>query len=285
MRTWLSVLALAALLLATQLAAAAPIAKIEACTKPAAPPRFEDETYYELAHRAGSPGALRDALETILSNGTIKHSYSCVWDMLEESDEDPDNPDNVILLYTGESWPKSVRDTGSSTTGWNREHVWPKSHGFPNEGSVAYTDAHHLRACEKRVNSVRNDNDFKEGGDAWCMLPYNNPVNDCDVVGYRTSTTFEVPDKFKGEVARMVFYMEARNQGQDSNTPSLTIVEKSTAQQSQPYLGWLCTLLRWHNDQGVSERELYRNDVIYQWQYNRNPFIDHPEWVNELWSC
>lgn len=278
------VLALAALL---ALAAAAPILpslnERNACTKPDRPPTYVDEVYYADVHAAEDAREMRAALALLLSNGTLSHSYSCVWDMCEEADEDPSNPDNVILVYTGESWPKSQRDTGSSTTGWNREHVWPKSKGFPDEGDVPYTDGHHLFAAEKRVNSMRSNKDYKDGGDAVCLLPYKNDINDCDVITYTTSSTWEVPDDYKGQLARVIFYMEVRNQGQDNDTPTLEVIDESTG--SIPYFGWLCTLLEWHHDFPVTEREMFRNNAIYSWQYNRNVFVDHPEWVDELWSC
>ena len=71
----------------------------------------------------------------------------CIWHILMEADEDLDNPNNVIAIYTRRSIPKSRRDHGQNDQdSWNREHVWAKSHGFKKKSQHAYTDAHHLAA-------------------------------------------------------------------------------------------------------------------------------------------
>jgi endonuclease I len=94
-------------------------------------------------------------------------SYAEVWGALDFTDEDPDNADNVILLYTGRSHPKpdkvsSVLNPNHDNDSWNREHVWPKSHGFPSEGQLAHTDIHHLRPADVTCNSDRGNLDFDE---------------------------------------------------------------------------------------------------------------------------
>jgi hypothetical protein len=83
---------------------------------------------------------LRSVLHEIAKQGHSRLSYADVWGALDFTDEDPDNPDNVILLYTGRSHPKAdkvstVLNPDHNNDSWNREHVWPKSHGFPSQGS------------------------------------------------------------------------------------------------------------------------------------------------------
>ncbi|MBT3824842.1 MAG: hypothetical protein HOF96_07665, partial [Candidatus Marinimicrobia bacterium] len=109
--------------------------------------------YYDSAQDL-SGSQLKTALHDIISDH-VKYPYTStatdVWDILKETDEDPDNAENVILLYTGRSQAKTENSGESSTTGsnrWNREHVWSKSHGFPDEIDTAYTDIHHLRPCD-----------------------------------------------------------------------------------------------------------------------------------------
>jgi hypothetical protein len=90
---------------------------------------------------------LRRVLNEIATHGHSRLSYAEVWGALDFTDEDPDNPANVILLYTGLSHPKpdkvsSTLNPNHDNDSWNREHVWPKSHGFPNEGQLAHTDIH-----------------------------------------------------------------------------------------------------------------------------------------------
>jgi len=251
------------------------------CAKPTPLPTFNDSTYYRTAHAATTATELRRALETTAATGFIDLTYSCIWTVLEEADQDPNNSSNVRLLYTDESWPKAERDTGSSTTGWNREHVWPKSHGFPDESDLPYCDAHHLRAAEKRVNNRRSDKDFDEGGTAFCLQPYGGSTSDCEILSYDTTTTFEVPEFHRGDVARMALYLDLRY---GSTEYELQLVDRSTYRSSLPELGFLCTLLQWQKEDPVSSFEQGRNQVVWYYQGNRNPFIDHPEWVDELWA-
>ncbi len=244
-----------------------------ACNKPSGIPQFDLDSYYQSA--IGKTGdLLKSELNKIIKKHH-RHSYSCVWNILRESDEDPDNPDNVILLYTGRSQDKSRRDQGGNDqNAWNREHVWAKSHGFKSKGQHAHTDAHHLRPTDKSVNADRGNKDFANGGSSH---------NEC--IGCKsTSITWEPPDSVKGDVARMMFYMVVRYEGEDqSSTPDLELVERSTFVGS-PRFGKLCDLYGWHKQDQVSDWEKNRNSVVYSWQGNRNPFIDHPEFVQAIWG-
>jgi endonuclease I len=228
-----------------------------------------DDTYY--AGAIGLEGeALRDALHGIISEQT-KISYSQVWDALMLTDEDPANPDNVIELYTGDSMPKSAN--GGGTENWNREHVWAKSHGDFGEATGPGTDVHHLRPEDVRVNSMRGNLDFDEGG---------SPVDGCAGC-FRDSDSFEPRDEVKGDVARMVFYMAVRYEGTDG-WPDLEPNE-TTGNGSAPAIGRLSVLLEWNAEDPPDAFEEHRNDVIYEEvQGNRNPFIDHPEWADSIFG-
>ena len=175
---------------------------------------------------------------------------------------------------------QSDRDTGTEVIAWNREHCWPKSKGFPAESTYAYNDAHHLRAADKRVNNQRNNKDYKNGGSLLCVHPYQS--SSCQVDAYQTSTTFEVPDKDKGDVARMMFYMDVRYEGQSTKEPDITLVNRVTG--SEPYLGYLCDLIQWAKQDPISSWEKTRHNKIYEWHLNRNPFVDHPEWIDTLFG-
>ena len=88
----------------------------------------------------------------------------------------------------------------------------------------------------------------------------------------------------KGDAARMVFYMAVRYEGNDqSDTPDLELVDRLT-DTGEPHFGKLCTLVTWSSQDPVSPDERRRNDVVYSWQGNRNPFIDHPEFVPLIWG-
>ncbi|WP_285102419.1 endonuclease [Promicromonospora sp. MEB111] len=224
--------------------------------------------YYDAA--AGRTGtALRSALHGIIDDHTGV-SYATVWTALQETDEDSSNPDNVIEFYSGESISKTLN--GGDPDDWNREHTWAQSHGDFGTATGPGTDLHHLRPTDVTVNSTRGNKDFDNGGSAVSECP------DC----FTDSNSFEPADQFKGDVARALFYMAIRYEG-DDGWPNLELNE-STSNGSVPLHGKISVLLAWHAADPVSAAEIRRNDIIYgDWQHNRNPFIDHPEWAESIW--
>ncbi|WP_433790113.1 endonuclease I family protein [Actinoplanes sp. CA-252034] len=234
----------------------------------AIPARAAAADYYDAA--AGLSGArLKDALHDVISTGTTAISYRRVWDALKVTDEDPSNPDNVILLYSGFSRAKARN--GGGVGDWNREHVWPQSHGPFTTGTTPGTDLHHLRPEDVRVNSDRGNKDFDTGGWPAAGAPGNR--TDAD--------SWEPRDAVKGDVARMVFYMAVRYEGGDTR-PDLEVAEGPTHGRT-PLLGRLSVLRAWHEKDPVDASERRRNQIIFdRYQHNRNPFIDHPEWVDEV---
>ncbi|WP_407649673.1 endonuclease I family protein [Goodfellowiella coeruleoviolacea] len=238
-------------------------------TTPPTTPGDYDGTYYRTAvGRTGT--ALKTELHRIISTNT-KLSYSQVWDALKDTDEDPNNPANVILLYSGRSQSKS--SNGGGVNDWNREHVWAKSHGDFGTATGPGTDVHHLRPEDVSVNAERGNKDFDEGGSAVSEAPGN----------YTDADSWEPRDAVKGDIARMIFYMAVRYEG-DDGFPDLE-VNNSVNNGSNPYLGRLSVLLAWNAEDPPDAFEQRRNQVIYDdYQHNRNPFIDHPEWVNAIWN-
>ncbi|MEU9597520.1 endonuclease [Streptomyces sp. NPDC048109] len=227
-----------------------------------------DSTYYKDA--IGKTGdSLKSALHTIVSDQT-KLSYSAVWDALKATDEDPDNSGNVILLYSGVSRSKSLN--GGDTGDWNREHVWAKSHGDFGTSTGPGTDIHHLRPSDVRVNSVRGNKDFDNGGSA--VSEGGGSLTDSD--------SFEPRDAVKGDVARMIFYMAVRYEGGDGFAD--LEVNGQVDNGSSPYIGKLSVLKAWNDEDPPDAFEERRNQVVYdEYQHNRNPFVDHPEWVESIW--
>ena len=172
------------------------------------------------------------------------------------------------MFYSGESRSKTAN--GGNVGQWNREHTWAKSHGDFGTTKGPGTDIHHLRPTDVQVNSARGNLDFDNGGSA---------VSGCNGCK-KTSNSFEPPDRVKGDVARILFYMATRYEQGDR--VDLELNEK-LGNGSAPYHGKLSVLLKWHEQDPVDEFERNRNNVIQKWQGNRNPFIDHPEWVNLIW--
>lgn len=215
---------------------------------------------------------LKDALHDIIDGHTTL-SYK-IWDEYLLTDGDPDNPNNVILIYTGLSVPFT-----DHSTKWNREHVWAKSHGGFGEDRGAGSDLHHLRPCNSVLNSTRGNDDFAEGGNAIVKstIPYATGSSYC----YRTSSSFEPRDEDKGDVARMMFYMATRYESEDGVDLELN---DSVGNGSKPYIGRISYLLKWHLEDPVDDREISRNEAVYKLQGNRNPYIDYPDLVEKIWG-
>lgn len=220
---------------------------------------------------------LKTALHNIIKGHTVypySDSGTDVWDILKESDRDPNNSENVILIYTGISFkaglPGEEYDNGA---GWSREHIWAKSHGFPSESYDAYTDAHHLRPADISVNSARGTKDFDNGGSP------HAEATECNT----DADSWEPRDAVKGDVARMMFYMATRYEGENGD-PDLELVDYTGTSTDTPFFGKLSTLLQWNEEDPVDEFESHRNEVVYSYQGNRNPFIDHPEYVQAIYN-
>ncbi|MGW4946183.1 endonuclease [Actinoplanes sp. NPDC004185] len=239
-------------------------------TMPTPTPTGSTSAYYAAA--AGKSGeSLKNALHGIISSGVTTLSYDAVWNALKATDQDPANSANVILLYSGTSRSKSLN--GGDTGDWNREHVWAKSHGDFGTAAGPGTDLHHLRPEDVRVNAERDNKDFDNGGTAVSDAPGNR--TDAD--------SWEPRAAVRGDVARMIFYMAVRYEGGDS-WPDLE-VDDATGSGTAPRLGRLSALRQWNQQDPPDAFEKRRNELIYSsYQRNRNPFIDHPEWVGAIFG-
>ena len=218
--------------------------------------------YYENASQLIGD-ELEDALTAIItSTHSRKTTYDDLRYVLQDADEDPNNKDNVILFYCRVS-VKSVWDQGNT---WNREHVWPKSHGNLGKSGPG-SDAHMLRASDPSVNTFRGNRKmaYVPTGTAY---KYNGQV-----IAYYTGSNsdgkFEPLDCVKGDVARIYFYMLVRYPELYSHFSKV---------------GDLNVMLEWNELDPVDNLELHRNEEVYKVQGNRNPFIDHPDLANFIWE-
>ena len=246
-----------------------------------------------------SPAALRNTLHEIIDDHQrfpYTSSSTDTWDILEAADEDPNNSSNVIDVYKNASYTKA----GGGNSFYNREHSWPKSYGFPNDGSsnYPYTDAHHLFISDSSYNSSRSNK------------PYANCTSGCSekttlvnhgrggsgqsnwTAGSYENGSWQTWDARKGDVARALMYLAVRYEGGSHGTtghsePDLILTDdrnlignsKTGSNGSTAYMGLKSVLIQWHKDDPVDAFETRRNDTIYTYQGNRNPFIDHPEYV------
>lgn len=222
---------------------------------------------------------LKDALNDII-DGHTELSYANCWDALKVTDRDPNNSSNVIGIYSRFSMDAAAEYDGGS--GWNREHTWAQSRGDFGTSMGAGTDLHHLRAADISTNSARNNRVFDDGGTTYVDASGNYSGTTPAKSG--SDWTWEPGDGQKGDVARMLFYMATRYEGENGEV-DLELTEQILSNtDSQPLHGKLSTLLQWHEDDPVDQEEMDRHEAIYSYQNNRNPFIDHPEYADYIWG-
>ena len=236
-------------------------------------------TYYQDAW--GEDGDdLREALYDIISvHSKLPYSSSSTdtWDVLKVSDADPANASNVRLIYAGVSVNGPQEYNGGN--GWNREHVWPRSLGGFTTSAGVGTDVHNLKPADGGLNSLRSNHEYDDLGTGGSAVNYNG-----NATGNRFNASagiFEPRDDIKGDLARIIMYMDVRYEGAGGE-PDLVLREALNS--GGTTFAVLSTLLDWHFQDTVSAFELRRNHVIDSMQGNRNPFIDHPELAHYLYG-
>ena len=219
-------------------------------------------------------------IKTILHNLIDEHvsgSYALLKTILPLSDADPNDSNKMILLYTGRSQGGTIAQNNEAD-GWNREHVWPLSKLGGDTGLTAGHDAHHIRPADVSVNKDRGNLEFGVAstieqdtyapGSSYCKI---------------SSEYFEPRDEVKGDIARMLFYMAVRYEGDVNGEADLELVFSAHGASTFEF-GNLALLLEWNRLDPVDDFERNRNNVIYTYQKNRNPFIDYPSLADLIWS-
>lgn len=268
--------------------------------------------YY--AHvNTSSASQLRCSLHETIKGHTV-YPYSGgttnTWSILEIADEDPNNAGRILDAYRNRSYLK-VTDRAGSGSGlkYNREHTWPNSLGFGSAtGNLGlpyapYTDTHMLYLTDATWNADRGNKPYADctlasgcgeriteanagyGGGSGVYPGNSNWVKTPD----GNAGSFQVWGHMKGNMARAVLYMAIRYEGgthpvTGQSEPDLELTDdrsKIVITSSSPaYMGLLSTLLAWHTQDPPDAAEQARNEVIFSFQGNRNPFIDHPEWAS-----
>ncbi len=227
--------------------------------------------YYSAA--TGSGATLKTQLHGII-DGHTERSYDQLRSDLQITDVDPNNSSRIMLIYNNRV--SIAKPTGGSILGWdagvtwNREHSWPQSRGVDTTAMPDGSDMHHLFPSDPGENSTRGNLNY---GGAFGAQAFG-VVND-------GGTKYYPGDLDAGMAARAQFYMAVRYDGTDSGTSNLELAAGNPAD-SGTTLGDLNRLIEWHFAAPPDSYERRRNQVIYDnYQNNRNPFIDHPEY---MWS-
>lgn len=274
-------------------------------------------TYYQNVNLS-SPEQLRCTLhETIKGHTNLGYSWT-VLEELDEDPNDSSKILDIYRNCSFTKVASRVGNGGAATTcgtttnrRYNREHVWPRSYGF-NDGSnnqSAHNDMHMLHLSDELYNENRGNKPFDT-----CVGPpagscqENRPItNNGDAGGDGTypgnsnwyssndgsGGSYEVWHRQRGNMARAMFYMAMRYEGVPSpgtsndNIPDLELTDDRSKIKTDPngtqlkaYMGMLSTLLAWHAQDIVDDRERDRSELVFAKQGNRNPFVDHPEWAS-----
>jgi endonuclease I len=250
---------------------------------------------------ASADGLSGYALKTELYNIIKGHSsqgYSALWSFYNNNERDNyfENDGSLLDIYsenpTG-SDPYIYSNSGSQCGNYNSESdCYNREHSFPRSwfgGSLEpmNSDVHHIFASDGYVNSKRGSYPYGEVASASFTSQNASKLGSATSnLGYG-GTVFEPIDEFKGDLARAYFYMATRYEnviaGWENNTSSSDAVLNGNA--NTVFEPWALDMLkRWHAQDPVSQKEIDRNNAAYSYQGNRNPFIDHPELVSEIWG-
>lgn len=229
---------------------------------------FRDESLLEIDYTGyydGIEGLYGEelvlALREILNDDLVRKTYDEARYILDEADVDPNNPDNVILIYTRDS----VSGIWDGET-WHREHVWPNSRlGVERVDGSDYSiasDLHNLRAVDPGENSSRSNEVFGLVDTPDVYLPHVDAT---------------------GDVSRIIFYMAVMYEQLELVNYVLPNDVATNYLPAGAKMSVLDHLISWHYSEEVDQFEINRNNVIYSYQNNRNPFIDFPYLVELVW--
>ena len=221
--------------------------------------------YYQGAQGLVGAGLKAALHEAIKGHRVLSYGSSGTAAALRVLDAMPGNPSQVRLLYWGTG--RSGSKYGGSVGDWNHEHCWPQAYGV--DGGAGKADVHNLRPTDVQANGERANLYYAEIADG-------EPAERSPLCVKTASAWMPRPEE-KGDLARAMFYMAVRYEGGES-TPDLELSDTPNAGANR--FGRLSDLLRWHREDPVDDEERRRNHLVYtDYQYNRNPFVDDPDYV------
>ncbi|MDX2319233.1 MAG: endonuclease [Moritella sp.] len=243
---------------------------------------------------------LKTALYDIIKGHTTK-TYNNLWTFMSTYSLDTyyENDNTILDMYTENpsasdnfNFIPVLKQCGNySAEGdcYNREHSMPQSWFI--KASPMVSDVHHIFATDGTVNGKRSNFPYGEVEVATYTSSngskLGSPTAELITLGFTGDTVFEPIDEFKGDFARAYFYMATRYEktigSWETNSDNANaVLDGSSDKVFEPWV--IAMLKRWNENDPVSPKEQYRNDAAFQYQGNRNPFIDHPEYVNEIWA-
>ncbi len=251
--------------------------------------------------------ALKTKLNAIISNGALDLGYGSgtggLWTTYFTSDVDkyyekngtvldmyseiPSGPDAYEYKFGQVSAGGNQCGNGSNheNSCYNREHTLPKTYFGGQTAAPMANDAHFVIPSDYYVNSMRSNYPYGEISNPSWTSTNGTKVGPSSFPGY-VGTVFEPINEFKGDIARMQLYFITRYEDRLTSftqfqTATSPLDGSSNRGFNQYYIN---LLLKWANQDPVSQREIDRNNAVYARQKNRNPFIDHPEWINMIWT-
>lgn len=251
--------------------------------------------------------ALKTKLHDIISKKVYSFHYDDLKTIYEQTDIDKyydygaDNTTYLLDIYSNNptgttayhyTLSNIIGSANAEGLGWNREHMMPQS-SF-NSAYPMYSDLFFVIPTDARINQLRSNYPY---GKAGSTVYYNftngskQASNGTPNATY-TGRVYEPVDEFKGDVARSLLYFAVRYEGKLGSFNFSTNANDPTKDQNpldgteeKAYENWYITmLLNWHQQDPVSQREIDRNNSVFNVQKNRNPFVDHPEWVSAIWD-
>lgn len=253
--------------------------------------------------------ALKSKLHDIISEKNISWHYGDLTNYYNQTDldiyydHDASNTTLLLDMYSEiPTGPDAYEYTtanliGSSSAeglGWNREHMMPQSTFYSNY--PMYSDLFYVVPTDARINQLRSNYPYgisaTTSSNVFYTFTNSSKIGRSAIPNYvYTGRVYEPIDEFKGDVARSLLYFAVRYEGKlgtfkfnnNANPASDTNPLDGTEEKAFDD-AYITMLLQWHAQDPVSQREIDRNNSVYAIQKNRNPFVDHPQWVNAIWS-
>lgn len=261
--------------------------------------------YYSTA--TGTGYTLKSQLRARITTGHVDQGYGSLWNLYTQTafrDVYYENNGSLLDIYSEKpggvdsyEYTSTSQQCGSYAVEgdcYNREHLVPQSY-FDNFAiDPMKNDPFHVVPSDGKVNGDRGNLPFGIVSNATYTSSNGSKRGNNTVNGFSnySSTVFEPIDAFKGDVARAFFYFATRYENNmadfysAANTSSCQAKNMFDGSNNKVFSdNFILILIKWHLQDPVSAKEIAQNNAIYNYQGNRNPFIDHPEYVCSIWSA